>query len=68
MFISPCGCLSLNCISSQLVKVAKMPRKRITTTPGTTPTTARLDGRLSMPLDTISAIISTATSCQVKVR
>lgn len=45
-----------------------MPRNKITMTPGTMPTTARLDGRLSIPLDTISAIMRAATSCQLIVR
>jgi len=51
----------------QLVKVAKTPRKTMRMTPGTIPTTAKLEGRESMPLLTISAIISADTSCHDNV-
>ena len=42
--------------------VAKTPRKTMRMTPGARPTIARLEGRDSMPLLTISAIMSTATN------
>ena len=44
-----------------------MPKKMMSTSPGTKPTTASDDGRESMPLLTISAIINTATSGQERV-
>ena len=46
------------------MKVAKTPRKTIMTTPGTIPTTAKLDGSDSMPLETISAIICRIIRCE----
>lgn len=61
------GCLSLKFTSSQDVYVAQVPRMAIMMTPGTSPTTARAYGRDSMPFDTISAIIKTATSCHESV-
>ncbi len=57
----PSGCLSLNCINTQAVNNPKAPKNTITIMPGTNPTTAKELGRESMPLLTISAIISTAT-------
>lgn len=41
---------------------AKVPRKTMSISPGTKPTTASDDGSESIPLLTISAIMSTATS------
>lgn len=49
-------------MSSQLVNSAKTPRNTMSTRPGTRPTTASDDGSESIPLLTISAIMSTATS------
>ena len=58
----PSGCLSLNWIKIQAVNSPNTPRKTITTIPGTRPTTASDEGKESIPLLTISAIIRTATS------
>lgn len=57
------GWRSLKVTRSQEVYVAKAPRNTIKMTPGTMPTTASEDGRESMPLLTISAIMRIATSC-----
>ncbi|EKG20329.1 hypothetical protein MPH_02343 [Macrophomina phaseolina MS6] len=61
------GWRNLNSTSNHAVYVAKMPRKTIKMRPGTMPTTARDDGNDSIPLDTISAIMRTATSGQESV-
>lgn len=57
------GWRSLNFTSNQDVYVANTPKNTIKITPGTIPTTAREEGRESIPFDTISAIMRTATSC-----
>ena len=62
IFSVPSGCLSLNWIKIHAVKRPNAPRKTMRTTPGTRPTTASDEGKLSMPLLTISAIIRAATS------
>ena len=58
----PSGCLNLNWIKIQAVKSPNTPRKTMSTTPGTRPTTASDEGNESIPLLTISAIMSAATS------
>ena len=58
----PSGCLSLNLIKIQAVKSPNAPRKTMRTMPGTRPTTASDEGKESIPLLTISAIMRAATS------
>jgi len=65
--LSPSGCLNLNWIRIQLVNSPKAPKNTIRMIPGIRPTTASEDGKESMPLLTISAIISTATSSHDRV-
>ncbi len=63
----PSGCLSLNSIRIQAVKSPKAPRKTMRTMPGTMPTTASDEGRESIPLLTISAIMRAETSSHDRV-
>ena len=65
--VLPSGCLNLNCIKIQAVNSPNTPRKTMTITPGTRPTTASDEGKESIPLLTISAIMRTATSSQDSV-
>ena len=62
MFPIPSGCLNLNWIKIHAVKSPNAPRKTMRTTPGTRPTTASDEGKESIPLLTISAIMRAATS------